>query len=111
GRLRMLTARVTGGSATVSATWFNQPWLEQQLQTGTRVRLRGRQGRYGFDVRSFDIGDAEATADFAPVYPASEEITAKKLREVVGAALPSSFADPLLAEPKERERLPPRAHA
>ncbi len=77
GRLQMLTARVTDGSATVSATWFNQPWLERQLQTGTPVRLRGRQGRYGFDVRSFDIGAGEATADFAPVYPASEEITAK----------------------------------
>jgi ATP-dependent DNA helicase RecG len=111
GRLQMLTARVTDGSATVSATWFNQPWLERQLQTGTPVRLRGRQGRYGFDVRSFDIGAGEATADFAPVYPASEEITAKKLRELVGAALPRAFADPLPAELKERERLPERADA
>jgi ATP-dependent DNA helicase RecG len=41
GRLQMLTARVTDGSATVSATWFNQPWLEKQLQPGTPVRLRG----------------------------------------------------------------------
>jgi ATP-dependent DNA helicase RecG len=111
GRLQMLTARISDGSATVSATWFNQPWLERQLQAGTPVRLRGRQGRYGFDVRSFDIGDGEDTADFAPVYPASEEITPKKLRELVGAALPSSFADPLPAELKERERLPQRADA
>ena len=111
GRLQMLTARVSDGSATVSATWFNQPWLERQLQAGTPVRLRGRQGRYGFDVRSFDIGDGEATADFAPVYPASEEITAKKLRELVGAALPRAFVDPLPAELKERERLPQRADA
>ena len=111
GRLQMLTARVTDGSATVSATWFNQPWLERQLQPGTPVRLRGRQGRYGFDVRSFDIGGGEATADFAPVYPASEEITAKKLRELVGAALPKSVADPLPAELKESEHLPHRADA
>jgi ATP-dependent DNA helicase RecG len=97
GRLQMLTARVSDGTATISATWFNQPWLERQLQPGTPVRLRGRQGRYGFDVRSFDIGGGEATADFAPVYPASEEITAKKLRELVGAALPRSLPDPLPA--------------
>jgi ATP-dependent DNA helicase RecG len=77
GRLQMLTARISDGTATVSATWFNQPWLERQLQPGTAVRLRGRQGRYGFDVRSFDIGDGEGSADFAPDYPASEEITAK----------------------------------
>jgi ATP-dependent DNA helicase RecG len=101
GRLQMLTARVSDGSATISATWFNQPWLERQLQPGTAVRLRGRQGRYGFDVRSFDIGNGQATADFAPVYPASEEITPKKLRELVGAALPRAVLDPLPARAQE----------
>jgi ATP-dependent DNA helicase RecG len=111
GRLQMLTARISDGTATVSATWFNQPWLERQLQPGTAVRLRGRQGRYGFDVRSFDIGDGEATADFAPVYPASEEITAKKLRELVGAALPRALSDPLPADLKQREVLPERVDA
>ena len=111
GRLQMLTARISDGSATVSATWFNQPWLERQLQPGTAVRLRGRQGRYGFDVRSFDIGEGEATADFAPVYPASEDITAKKLRELVGAALPFALADPLPADLKQREGLPERVDA
>jgi ATP-dependent DNA helicase RecG len=111
GRLKILTARVSDGSATVSASWFNQPWLEQRLQPGTHVRLRGRQGRYGFDVRSFDIGDAEATADFAPVYPASEEITSKKLRELVGAALPRALVDPLPAGLKHHEELPARIDA
>ncbi len=111
GRLQMLTARISDGTATVSATWFNQPWLEGQLQPGTAVRLRGRQGRYGFGVRSFDIGDGEATADFAPVYPASEEITAKKLRELVGAALPAALSDPLPAELKQHEALPERVDA
>jgi ATP-dependent DNA helicase RecG len=111
GRLQMLTARISDGTATVSATWFNQPWLERQLQPGTAVRLRGRQGRYGFDVRSFDIGDGEATADFAPVYPASEDITAKKLRELVGAALPRALSDPLPADLKQREALPERVDA
>jgi ATP-dependent DNA helicase RecG len=111
GRLQMLTARISDGTATVSATWFNQPWLQQQLQAGTEVRLRGRQGKYGFDVRSFDIGDAEATADFAPVYPASEDLAAKKLREIVGAALPASLPDPLPADLKQHEALPARVDA
>jgi ATP-dependent DNA helicase RecG len=111
GRLQMLTARVSDGTATVSATWFNQPWLEKQLQPGVTVKLRGRQGRYGFDVRSFDIGDAEATADFAPVYPASEEMTSKKLRELVGAALPAALNDPLPAALKQAEGLPQRGDA
>jgi ATP-dependent DNA helicase RecG len=111
GRLQMLTARISDGTAAVSATWFNQPWLERQLQPGTYVRLRGRQGRFGFDVKSHDLGEASATADFAPVYPASEEITPKKLRELVEAALPSALADPLPAALKEGDRLPQRADA
>jgi ATP-dependent DNA helicase RecG len=111
GRLQMLTARISDGSAAVSATWFNQPWLERQLQPGTQVRLRGRQGRFGFDVKSHDLGDASATADFAPVYPASEEITPKKLRELVEAALPPSVVDPLPAALRQRERLPQRGDA
>src|SRR4029453_11724554 len=111
GRLQMLTARVSDGTATISATWFNQPWLERQLQPGTPVRLRGRQGRDGFDVRSFDIGGGEGGGDFAPVYPASEDITPKKLRELVGAALPPAVPDPLPAFLKQRETLPPRVDA
>jgi ATP-dependent DNA helicase RecG len=111
GRLQMLTARISDGTAAVSATWFNQPWLERQLQPGTRVRLRGRQGRFGFDVKSHDVGDASATADFAPVYPASEEITPKKLRELVEAALPPALVDPLPAGLKQREGLPQRGDA
>jgi ATP-dependent DNA helicase RecG len=111
GRLQMLTARISDGTAAVSATWFNQPWLERQLQPGTQVRLRGRQGRFGFDVKSHDLGDASATADFAPVYPASEEITPKKLRELVEAALPPAVVDPLPAGLRERERLPQRGDA
>jgi ATP-dependent DNA helicase RecG len=111
GRLQMLTARISDGTAAVSATWFNQPWLERQLHPGTHVRLRGRQGRFGFDVKSHDLGEASATADFAPVYPANEEITPKKLRELVEAALPPALADPLPAVLKQRERLPQRGDA
>jgi ATP-dependent DNA helicase RecG len=113
GRLKILTARVADDSGTISATWFNQPWLARQLQPGRRVRLRGKQGRYGFDVRSFDLNGVLATADFAPVYPASEEVTPKKLREVVGAALVHArdLPDPLPAELKQREGLPLRADA
>ena len=86
GRLTIVTARISDGTATVGATWFNQPWLADQLRPGVHVRLRGKPGRYGFDVKSYDLGDGEATADFAPVYPAGEEISPQKLRALVAAA-------------------------
>ena len=111
GRLRIVTARVADDSGRINATWFNQPWLVKQLRPGRRVRLRGRPGRYGFDVRSHDLDGVSATADFAPVYPASEDVSPKKLRELVEAALPYArdFGDGLPAELRARQALAIRA--
>jgi ATP-dependent DNA helicase RecG len=109
GRRRTrIVARVDDGTAAVSVTWFNQPWLADRLKPGTEVRLRGKLGRWGFEPRSYDIGDeARATADFAPVYPAAEEIAAVTVRRVVDTALPltAHVPDPLPAELREREGL------
>jgi ATP-dependent DNA helicase RecG len=109
GRRRTrIVARVADDTAAVSVTWFNQPWLADRLKPGTEVRLRGKLGRFGFEPRSYDIGDeARATADFAPVYPAAEEIAAATVRRVVDSALPLAVhvPDPLPAELREREGL------
>jgi ATP-dependent DNA helicase RecG len=107
GRRTRIVARVDDGSASVSVTWFNQPWLADRLKPGTEVRLRGKLGRFGFEPRSYDIGETRATADFAPVYPAAEEIAAATVRRVVDAALPLAVhvPDPLPAELREREGL------
>jgi ATP-dependent DNA helicase RecG len=108
GRRRTrIVARVDDGTASVSVTWFNQPWLADRLKPGTEVRLRGKLGRFGFEPRSYDIGETRATADFAPVYPAAEEIAAATVRRVVDAALPLAqlVPDPLPAELREREGL------
>jgi len=110
-RLTILKAIVEDDSGGITATWFNQPWLEGKLSSGTRVRLRGSLRRGEFNVKSYDIGDGEATADYAAIYPASEEITAKKLRELVGAALPASAVDPLPAGLKQTDSLPSRIDA
>src|SRR3989440_1983461 len=125
GRRRTrIVARVDDGTAAVSVTWFNQPWLADRLKPGTEVRLRGKLGRFGFEPRSYDIGETgraegprssggaalaglSATADFAPVYPAAEEIAAATVRRVVDTALPLALhvPDPLPAELREREGL------
>ena len=65
GRLHILTAHVADETGEIRATWFNQPWLESQLTPGTRLRLRGRRNRFGFQVSSYDVGEAAQTADFA----------------------------------------------
>ncbi|MDX6437443.1 MAG: ATP-dependent helicase RecG [Gaiellaceae bacterium] len=113
GRLQILTAQVSDGTGQISATWFNQPWLKDKLPPGTHVRLRGARNRFGFAVRSFDLNGGSATADFAPVYPASEEISAAKLRELVESALPlaTDRPDPLPASLKAERGLPLRGDA
>jgi ATP-dependent DNA helicase RecG len=131
GRRTRVTARISDGTAAVTAGWFNQPWVADQLRPGLRVRLRGKLGRYGFDVKSYDLGEAgraagarssgrasaalpatlaatRSTADFAPVYPAAEAIAPKTVRRVVDAALPRvlDVFDPLPADLRHREGLP-----
>jgi len=108
GRRTKVTARISDGTATISAAWFNQAWVAERLTPGTRVRLRGKPGRYGFDVKSYDLEGVKATADFAPVYPASEEITPARLRALVASALPhaSDYGDPVPAALCAQERLP-----
>ena len=107
GRRTRIVARVDDGTAAVSVSWFNQPWLADKLTPGTQIRLRGKLGRFGFEPRSYDLGEARATADFAPVYPAAEEIAAASVRRVVDLALPlaTNVPDPLPAELREREGL------
>ena len=113
GRLQILTAQISDGSGQISATWFNQPWLKDKLTPGTHVRLRGAPNRFGFAVRSYDLNGGSATADFAPVYPASEEVSAAKLRELVESALPlaTDRPDPLPAALKAERGLPLRGDA
>ena len=113
GRLHILTARVADASGEIAATWFNQPWLAARLTPGTRVRLRGRRNRHGFAVESYDLGEAVETADFAPVYPAGEELAQKQLRSLAEAALAFAGAggDPLPAALRVAEGLPLRADA
>jgi ATP-dependent DNA helicase RecG len=102
GRRTLVNATVRDDSGgQITAQFFNQPWLVDKLTPGTQIRLRGKLSRYGFEVKSYDVGEARRTADFAPVYPASEQIPSARLRELVRRALADSgryLPDPLPAE-------------
>ncbi len=113
GRMTIFKAIVEDDSGGVTATWFNQPWLEGKLTPGTKVRLRGVLRRREFNVKSYDVGEMSATADFAPIYPASEELPANRLRTLVERALERvrDVPDSLPAELKARESLPLRRDA
>jgi ATP-dependent DNA helicase RecG len=112
-RLKLVKARVADETGEITAVWFNQAWLADRLVPGMRVRLRGSLRGSEFAVRSYDLDGVSSTADFAPVYPATEEITVKKLREVVGGALEYArdVVDSLPAALKSEAGLPGRADA
>jgi ATP-dependent DNA helicase RecG len=112
-RLTVLKATVADESGSIPAVWFNQDWLKDKLVPGTRVRLRGQLRRNEFNVKSYDLNGAAATADLAPIYPAGEEIRPPRLRALAERALElvPNEPDPLPAALKTRERLPHRADA
>jgi ATP-dependent DNA helicase RecG len=113
GRAHILTAHVRDHTGSLRATWFNQPWLEARLTPGTRVRIRGKANRFGFAVESYDIGEPSQTVDFAPVYPATADLSQKHLRTLAETALTCVRAggDPLPASLRALARLPQRADA
>ncbi len=112
-RLQLVKARVADETGEITAVWFNQAWLADKLHPGTRVRLRGHLRGQEFTVRAYDLNGAAATAAFAPVYPASEDVPSTRLRRLLEAALPyaGDFADALPAAVKEQEALPTRPDA
>jgi ATP-dependent DNA helicase RecG len=113
GRLHILTAHVADATGEIRATWFNQPWLEAKLVPGSRLRVRGRQNRYGFQVSTYDIGDAADTAGFAPVYPSTADLAQKTLRSLSEAALvfARDGGEPLPAAVRAAGELPLRGDA
>src|SRR5262249_62092851 len=80
------------------------------LQTGPLVCLCGTLGRCGFDFKTYDLGEARATADFAPVYAASEALPSTRIRELVRLAVGTHAGDVLDPLPAELD-LPLRRDA
>ena len=106
----------------VEAVWFNQRYLTRVLREGMRLSLRGtfrpQGGRQSFVVKGHEILDDEEgegvhTEGVVPVYPASEQVSAKLLRGLVHAVAPvmRRLPDPLPSELLVREGLPRRADA
>ncbi len=97
--LTIVEAGIRDETGQIPAVWFNQAWVAERLRPGTRVRLRGAIERAGgFVVRDYDLGDGECRLEQpAPVYPASEALSSRRLRELILRALDhvEDIQDPL----------------
>jgi ATP-dependent DNA helicase RecG len=104
--LRLVSARVHDATGRFTATWFNQQHLARVLSPGDELLLRGRvggEGRREFAVRTHEIlggsgSEGLHTQGLVPVYPATERMPVRRIRELVDLARPLARAAP--------ERLP-----
>jgi ATP-dependent DNA helicase RecG len=117
-RRKRVEARVFDESGPLLAVWFNQPWIARQLGQGTQVLLHGKLRRRGeFWVSEHEPlatnGGPVHTVGLVPVHPATEGISAGKLRELMSEARPRMLAalEPLPAALRVAEALPDRPAA
>jgi len=121
-RVDVVRVVVRDETGALEAVWFNQRYLARVLREGMRLSLRGtfrpQGGRQSFAVKGHEILDEEGddgvhTEGVVPVYPASEQVSAKLLRNLVRAVAPvmRCLPDPLPAGLLTREGLPSRADA
>src|SRR5271166_5914532 len=126
GMRPLVEASVFDSTATMRATFFNQPWLLERYPPGTRLLLHGTaDGRGGFRVSHHavaagaagDGGGGAATAadesDAVAHYPAAEGVTSTQILTLVRAARPAlgDVPETLPAATRVSEGLPDRASA
>ena len=116
-RRKRVEARVFDDSGPMVAVWFNQPWIARQLGEGAGVVLHGKLRRRGefwvSEHEPFGDGLSVRSVGLVPVHPATEGISAAKLRELMWEARPrmTETVEPLPAALRVEEKLPDRPAA
>jgi ATP-dependent DNA helicase RecG len=116
-RRKRVEARVFDESGPMVAVWFNQPWIARQLGDGSQVLLHGKLRRRGefwvTEHEPFDGGAPVHTVGLVPVHPATEGISAARLRSLMWEAYPRMLAtvEPLPAALRVAEGLAERPAA
>ncbi|MDD2785873.1 MAG: ATP-dependent DNA helicase RecG [Patescibacteria group bacterium] len=81
-------------TGSISVTWFNQPWMLEQLKSGDEIYVSGAARRHprfglGFSSPLWEPATTEtlAAGNIAPVYPLIGQVTQKTLRKIMKAAV------------------------
>jgi ATP-dependent DNA helicase RecG len=103
-RLMVIEVSLNDGTATLIASWFNQPWIQKELEQGAKVILQGKvEHNYGFRRMNSPLHtalSADSTAGgIMPVYRANADITQGWVSRVIDEALSRlpALLDPLPA--------------
>jgi ATP-dependent DNA helicase RecG len=117
GMRPLVEATVADGTATMKATFFNQPWLVSRYPAGTRLMLHGKyESRSRFRVQGHAItGEAGGAGDDQAVghYPATDGLSSTQILALVRdhATEIADVSEPLPARLRTVERLPDRGGA
>ncbi len=117
-RRKRVEARVADESGPLLAVWWGQPWIARQLGEGATVLLHGKlRRRSEFWVTEHELvagsGAPVHTVGLVPVHPATEGITAARLRQLVWDHYRSVYdvVDPLPGRLRAAEGLAERPAA
>lgn len=119
-RMTIVTSILTDGTATIEASWFNQPWLVNKLKPGTQIVISGKVdqylGRLTFQSPEWEEIDKDLihTGRIVPVYPLTKGITAKWLRNHIRSTVnywTQRLPDYLPNESRDRLTMPELAEA
>ncbi|UCC51621.1 MAG: ATP-dependent DNA helicase RecG [Anaerolineaceae bacterium] len=89
----MVQTVISDGTGSVQITWFNQPWIVKQLPAGMQIVISGKVeqflGRPVFNSPEWEPLELEPlrTRRIVPVYPLTEGLGSRKVREIVKAAV------------------------
>jgi ATP-dependent DNA helicase RecG len=135
--LSITSVKVGDESGHIKATWFNQPWVAEKLNPGTRLLLTGKVSKRGFGVNEYEVlpaGGGEGRGPrtdeparpqdppprqdprpgtFVPVHPATEALRPQRIRDWAGQACrwAPNVIEGLPAELRARRDLPGIADA
>ena len=92
--MSITTALIGDNSGSVPVRWFNQPYLEKQLQIGREIAISGQADLYdGYPVfvpRDYEWisgQDLVHSSRLVPVYPLTKGLYQKSLRKLIRSAL------------------------
>ena len=115
GKTQLVEAILSDGTGALRLSWFNQPWMTNQLKTGDAISVSGKIDQYlgRLVMNSPDWEPIETehlhTNRIVPIYPLTAKITQKWLRKLMNQVVSywaPSVADPLPQNILEAAGLP-----
>ncbi|MYM18637.1 DEAD/DEAH box helicase [Brevibacterium sp. 5221] len=119
-RGKLTTVTLSDGMGTITATFFNQPWLEAKLLPEQWVALTGKASLYRGQLQlsnpvllnqaAGEAPDLDEISHPIPIYRASAQISTQRIQRLIRVLLdsapPEALADPLPADVRLAHGLP-----